>query len=273
MDNPDWRHFMGTGAAVQAITPIRTYSVPRAVPVLRDVSLKSGQCTLCNLRQQCLPTGMDALSLADLQEAAQGRRKIRRGEVLYQAGDSFRAIYAVWLGFFKSYAVTEDGRGQITGFQMGGDILGLDGIDTAVHTLTVMALEDSEVCVFPYAQLGPASSHGHALQHQVHRAMSREIVREHNVMMLLGTMRAEERVATFLLNLSTRFAARGYAGAEFNLRMTREEIGSYLGLKLETVSRILSKFQEAGLIATRNRYVRLLDKMGLAELAGQPTQL
>jgi CRP/FNR family transcriptional regulator len=269
MNNPDGRYFMATGAVVEAIVPVRSCDVPRAAPILRDVSLKAGQCDVCHLREQCLPAGMDAQSLVDLQEAAHGRRRVRRGEVLYQAGDPFRAIYAVWLGFFKSYVVTEDGRGQITGFQMGGDVLGFDGVDAEIHALTVMALEDSEVCVFPYTQLGPGSSHGHALQHQVHRAMSREIVREHGVMMLLGTMRAEERVATFLLNLSSRFAARGYAGSEFNLRMTREEIGSYLGLKLETVSRILSKFQEAGLITTRNRYVRLLDRIGLAELACQ----
>jgi len=217
----------------------------------------------------CLPSGLRDEDLAEAREAIHGRRRIRRGEALYQAGEPFRSIYAVRLGFFKSFMVTEDGRSQITGFQMAGDLLGLDGIDTDVHSLSVIALEDAEVCVFPYAQLETTSRRIHALQRQFHRAMSREIVREHGIMMLLGTMRAEERVAAFLLNLSQRFLARGYAGGEFNLRMTREEIGSYLALKLETVSRILSRFQECGLITTRNRYVRILDKVGLSGLLGR----
>jgi CRP/FNR family transcriptional regulator len=189
--------------------------------------------------------------------------------VLYQAGEPFRAIYAVRIGFFKSYTVSEDGRTQIMGFQMGGDMIGLDGIAGESHTMTVAALEDGEVCVFPYAHVERATNGSNALAHQVHRVMSQEIVRQHGLMMLLGTMRAEERVAAFLLDLSERFMARGYAASEFNLRMTREEIGSYLGLKLETVSRILSKFQEAGLIQARNRYVKLIDRLGLSELTGQ----
>ena len=256
---------MGMPATVHDI------SVARATPMLREVGQSAAQCDHCHMREHCLPSGLSEDDLTESREAMHGRRRVRRGEALFQAGDPFRSMYAVRLGFFKSFMVTEDGRSQITGFQMAGDLLGLDGIDTETHSLSVVALEDSEVCVFPYAQLEVASSHVHALQRQLHRAMSREIVREHGIMMLLGTMRAEERVAAFLLNLSQRFHDRGYAGGEFNLRMTREEIGSYLGLKLETVSRILSRFQECGLITTRNRYVRILDKVGLSDLVGRTT--
>jgi CRP/FNR family transcriptional regulator, anaerobic regulatory protein len=243
----------------------------RPAPLLREVSPTNSRCGVCHLREQCLPSGLNHEELGELREAAHGQRRVRRGEALYQAGDSFRSLYTVRLGFFKSYVVTEDGRSQITGFQMAGDILGIDGIGTDAHAQSVVALEDSDVCVFHYAQLDSAASRAPSLRRQLHRVMSREIVREHGIMMLLGTMRAEERVAAFLLDLSERYLARGYAGGEFNLRMTREEIGSYLGLKLETVSRILSRFQESGVVATRNRYVRIVDKLGLSELAGRTT--
>ena len=258
---------MVMSATVHPITPAHHIGAARPVSMLREISQTTERCGHCHVREHCLPSGLSHEELAEAR--AQGHRRIKRGEALYQAGDPFRSLYAVRLGFFKSFVVTEDGRSQITGFQMAGDLLGLDGIDTDAHTLSAVALEDSDVCVFPYALLETASSRVQALQRQLHRAMSREIVREHGIMMLLGTMRAEERVAAFLLNLSQRFMARGYAGGEFNLRMTREEIGSYLGLKLETVSRILSRFQECGLITTRNRYVRILNKVGLAELVGR----
>ena len=161
-------------------------------------------------------------------------------------------------GFFKSSVVLEDGRDQVTGFHMAGEILGMDGIGTERHACDTTALEDSEVCVIPYTRLDEP-----ALQRQLHKVMSREIVRDHGVMMLLGTMRAEERLAAFLLNLSQRFVARGFSPSEFHLRMTREEIGSYLGLTLETVSRLFSRFQEDGLITVQQKHICILDIPGL----------
>jgi len=191
---------------------------------------------------------------------------VKRGESLYRSGDAFGSIYAVRSGFFKSGVVLEDGRDQVTGFHMPGEILGLDGIGTERHTCGATALEDSEVCVIPFARLEEVSREVRTLQHQFHKVMSREIVRDQGVMMLLGTMRAEERLAAFLLNLSQRFVTRGYSPAEFHLRMTREEIGSYLGLKLETVSRVFSRFQEAGLVAVQQKHIRILDPEGLRAL-------
>jgi CRP/FNR family transcriptional regulator len=135
---------------------------------------------------------------------------------------------------------------------------------------TAVALEDSEVCTIPFSHLEGLSREIQTLQHHFHKVMSREIVRDHGVMMLLGTMRAEERLAAFLLNLSQRFTARGYSPAEFYLRMTREEIGSYLGLKLETVSRAFSRFQEEGLIAVQQKHVRILNTPGLKRLMTPP---
>ena len=179
---------------------------------------------------------------------------------------SFEAIYAIRAGSFKTDVLLEDGREQVTGFQMTGEILGLDGISTEAHSCNAVALEDSEVCVIAYDKLEQLSHQIEGLQLQFHKVMSREIVRDHGVMMLLGSMRAEERLAAFLLNMSQRFNARGFSSQEFNLRMTREEIGSYLGLKLETVSRAFSRFQEEGYIAVQQKHIRILNVAGLKAL-------
>ena len=204
--------------------------------------------------------------MAQLDHLVGARRKVKRGHHLYRAGDPFEAIYAIKMGFFKTDILLEDGRDQVTGFQMAGEILGMDGIGTETHACNAIALEDSEICVIPFAQLEHLSREIRALQHHFHKVMSREIVRDHGVMMLLGTMRAEERLAAFLLNLSQRFTARGYSPQEFHLRMTREEIGSYLGLKLETVSRAFSRFQDEGHISVHQKHIRILDSAGLKRL-------
>jgi CRP/FNR family transcriptional regulator len=216
-------------------------------------------CSQCNLRELCLPFGLSDVDMGRLDSLIGGGRKLKRGHYLYRAGDPFESIFAVRSGFFKTDVLTEDGRDQVTGFQMAGEILGMDGISTEIHTCNAVALEDSEVCLIPFTELEMLSSEIHSLQHHLHKVMSREIVRDHGVMMLLGTMRAEERLAAFLLNLSQRFSARGYSPAEFHLRMTREEIGSYLGLKLETVSRAFSRFQDDGLISVQQKHIRIVD--------------
>ena len=178
-----------------------------------SLSLIKTACSNCNLRELCLPLGLTDEELHRLDDLVSNRRRLKRGDRLYRFGAPFDAIYAIRSGFFKTDVLLEDGREQVTGFQM-----------------------------------------------------SREIVRDHGGMMLLGTMRAEERLATFLLNLSQRFTARGFSYAEFNLRMTREEIGSYLGLKLETVSRAFSRFQEEGHIAVQQKRIRILNVAGLKAL-------
>lgn len=223
-------------------------------------------CAQCNLVELCLPFGMSPTEIDRLDELVDVRKKIKRQQNLYRTGDSFEAIYAIRAGSFKTDVLLEDGREQVTGFQMTGEILGLDGISTAVHSCNAVALEDSEVCVIAYSKLEMLSREIEGLQHQFHKVMSREIVRDHGVMTLLGSMRAEERLAAFLLNMSQRFTARGFSAAEFHLRMTREEIGSYLGLKLETVSRAFSRFQEEGLIAVQQKHIRILNSDGLKQL-------
>ena len=226
-------------------------------------------CSNCNLRELCLPLGLSDEELNRLDHLVSARRRVKRGEYLYRSGSTFDAIYAIRSGFFKTDVLLEDGRDQVTGFQMAGELLGLDGICTERHTCNAIALEDSEICAIPFAHLETLSREMQTLQRHFHKVMSREIVRDHGVMMLLGTMRAEERLAAFLLNLSQRFTARGYSHADFFLRMTREEIGSYLGLKLETVSRSFSRFQEEGHIAVQQKHIRILNVAGLKALMNQ----
>jgi CRP/FNR family transcriptional regulator, anaerobic regulatory protein len=229
-----------------------------------DPSRKGGTCATCNLRELCLPGGVCVDDLERAQSIVYAKRKVRRGESIFAAGDEFKSIYAVRSGFFKTSIVDDEGREQVTGFFMGGELLGLDGIGTGEHNGTAIALEDSEVCVMPYSLLEEMARELPSLQRYLHAVLSREIVRDHGVMMLLGSMRAEERLAAFLTNLSKRFLGRGFSASEFHLRMTREEIGSYLGLKLETVSRLFSQFQKDRLIEVEQKHVRILDADGLA---------
>lgn len=223
-------------------------------------------CSSCNLRELCLPVGLSDDEIGRLDSLVNARHTLRRGDSLYNAGDAFVALYAVRAGFFKTRVNSEDGRDQVTGFQMAGELLGFDGIGSERHTCDAVALEDSQVCAIPFAQLESLSREFSDLQRQVHRVMSREIVRDHGVMLLLGSMRAEERLAAFLLNLTQRLAARGFSGTSLVLRMTREEIGSFLGLKLETVSRAFSKFQEDGVLDVKQRQLRVLDEAALRHL-------
>jgi CRP/FNR family transcriptional regulator len=239
--------------AVTAITAIRPNGALHKFEVT---------CSSCSLRELCLPGELGAEDLARVENLVYARRRVKRGDALFNAGSDFGAVYSVRSGFFKTSVLDNDGREQVTGFFMGGELLGLDGIAGRYHG-TASALEDSEVCVLPYALIEQLAREIPALQRQLHAVLAREIARDHGVMLLLGSMRAEERLATFLLNLSRRFVRRGYSPTEFHLRMTREEIGSYLGLKLETVSRLFSSFQKDGLIEVQQKHVRIRDSGGL----------
>lgn len=223
-------------------------------------------CSNCNLRELCMPVGLSEQDMSRIDEVVATRRKIQRGENLFRNGDKFNSLFAIRTGFFKTCISSEDGRDQVTGFQMAGEIIGLDGIVSDHHTCDAIALEDAEVCVMPFDRIEELSREIKGLQHHVHKIMSREIVREHGVMLLLGSMRAEERLAAFLLNLVQRLHARGFSKSELILRMTREEIGSFLGLKLETVSRTFSKFVDDGIVEVKQRYVHILNTDALRQI-------
>ncbi|MDR5798563.1 fumarate/nitrate reduction transcriptional regulator Fnr [Caballeronia sp. LZ001] len=230
----------------------------------RSAATRNGvRCSTCSMQRICMPGGLSRDEYERLDAIICATRTVRRGETLYRCGDAFRSLYAVRSGCFKTVVMHREGNGQVTGFHLAGDALGLDGVSSDHYSCDATALEESVVCVIPFDLLERLCREVRTIQHHVHRLMGSEIVRESRLMMLLGTMSAEQRVAAFLLNLSSRMKARGYSPAQFVLRMTREEIGSYLGLKLETVSRMFSKLHKAGVVDTRGKEVRILDREGL----------
>ncbi|MDH4180717.1 MAG: fumarate/nitrate reduction transcriptional regulator Fnr [Betaproteobacteria bacterium] len=249
-------------------SPAPAGATPHAAPVISIRDLKS-HCTSCSMRELCLPVGLGPDDLKLLDSVIGSRARLKKGESLYRAGEPFHALYAVRLGSLKTTVLAEDGREQVAGYHMLGDIIGLDGIGTDRHGCQATALEDTEVCIMQFQRLEELARKVPALQHNLHRFLAREISRDHGVMLLLGSMRAEERLAVFLVNLSERYRRRGYSSTEFVLRMTREEIGSYLGLKLETVSRLFSRFQDEGVIQVQGRNIKVLEMAALHRLVGQ----
>jgi CRP/FNR family transcriptional regulator len=225
-------------------------------------------CSSCHLKDLCLPGGMTEPDVERLDALLFARRKVKAGQTLYLEGDKFQFIYAVRNGTFKSGITLKDGREHVTAFHMGGELMGLDGLANGKHASSATALEDAEICAIPYAHLSELAADNPNMQHIVSRLMSREIVREHSLMMLLGSMNAEERLAAFLISVSQRMKARGYSATEFHLRMTRAEIGSFLGMKLETVSRTFSAFQQQGLLQVDKKHVRILDVDALNAILG-----
>jgi CRP/FNR family transcriptional regulator, anaerobic regulatory protein len=210
--------------------------------------------------------GVPAADLPLAENIVYFRHKLKRGELLFRAGDPFRSLYAIRSGFFKTNFIDSEGREQVTGFFMGGDLLGMEGLGSGRCENNAIALEDSMVCTMPYSLIDEISRKLPSLQRRLHSVLAREITRGHGIMLLLGSMSADERLATFLVSLSRRFLSRGYSGSRFVLRMSRDEIGSYLGLKLETVSRIFSMFQKRGLLDVNGKNVCIVDIEGLEDV-------
>ena len=245
---------MQTAARIPTVAPVRF-----ARSALTAAVEPNTNCANCHLKDLCIPNGLAGAEVQRLDTLMFARRGLKEGQPLYHEGDTFQFLYAVRSGTFKSVMSSKDGREQVTAFHMTGEIMGLDGLANGKHASGSMALEDSEVCSIPYSQLAALAATNGELQQVVTRLMSREIVREHSLMMLLGSMSAEERLGAFLLNISQRMEARGYSSSEFHLRMSRAEIGSYLGMTLETVSRTFSSFQQQRLLVVDKKHVRIVD--------------
>jgi len=240
---------------------------PSRAKVINIADLKHA-CSSCSVRELCLPMGLDRDDLARLDAVINRRQQVRTGQHLYRARDRFQSLYAIRTGLFKTYELNNEGDEQVSGFHMNGELMGLDAISGDTHACNAVALEDSEICVIPFNQLEELLQEMPALQKHFHKLMSREIATDHRLMMVLGTMTAEQRLASFLVNLSERQAARGYSPAILRLSMSREEIGNYLGLTIETVSRMFSKFQEDGWVQVERRNLTLADLPALQRLAG-----
>ncbi len=227
------------------------------------------KCSTCVLGSFCLPVGLSQDDVNKIDTLVTERVRLKKGESLYRQGDPLTAVYGIKFGTLKTEYALQDGREQITGFHLPGEMLGLDGIGENHYQSNAIALEDSEACVVRFTDFENLARQIPSLQHQFHRILSRELTQDQRHMLSLGSLRAEERLASFLLNLSDRLAARGYSPIEYHLRMSREEIGSYLGIQLETVSRLFSRFTESGLIQIKQRHIKLIDMNGLLELAGK----
>jgi CRP/FNR family transcriptional regulator len=225
-------------------------------------------CSSCCLQGVCLPCDLAGHDLDRFDQIATQKRRVARGASLYRSGDTFESLYAVRSGGFKSVGVSQHGDEKITGFHLPGELLGLEAISPGRHGYNAVALEDSEVCAIPFAALERMALAVPSLQHQLLRVISGDISRDHGLMLLLGKMTAEQRLAAFLLSLSRRYERLGFAASRFVLRMTREEIGNYLGLTLETVSRVLSRFQREGLVHVQQRDVQLANPAALRDLVG-----
>jgi CRP/FNR family transcriptional regulator len=236
------------------------------VTPLRDLDT---HCRSCSIRGFCLPVAFTSEEVERFDPLVVHRIKVNKRASLYRAGDSFNTLYAIRSGSIKTIMLAEVGHEQVTGFHMLGEIVGFEGIGSNTHGTEAIALEDTEVCALPFAQLESLAQKLPTLQRNLSQMMSKEIKREQGVMLMLGCMRADERLAVFVLDLADRYHRRGYSSSEFILRLSRAEIGSYLGLKLETVSRLFSRFQADGLIEVDGRALKVLDLIGLKRTAGQ----
>ncbi|MBZ9783673.1 fumarate/nitrate reduction transcriptional regulator Fnr [Pseudomonas sp. REP124] len=223
-------------------------------------------CSNCSVLELCLPIGLTGQEIERLDTLIVQRLKVRKSAALYRAGDPLRSLYAVRIGSFKTSVLSVDGREQVTGFQIPGEMLGLDAISTDRHACNAIALEDSEVCPIHFAHLEKLAHELPSLQHNLNRVLSREIVRDHDMLMMLGNMNSDERLAAFLLNFSQRFHTRGYSSSNFVLKMRREEIGSYLGLRLETICRGIAHLRDQGLVEISGRNVTIRNMDGLKQL-------
>jgi CRP/FNR family transcriptional regulator len=235
---------------------------PRAA--LRDVNAPA--CSTCTLLKFCVSPKISDEIAVELDRLVGPRIRLRKGDVLFRTGDRFTALFAIRMGSCKTVMLTDDGSEQVVGNHLPGEIIGTEAIATESHSCQAVALEDSEVCTLPFDRIESLAHIDPDFQRNLHRMIAREIGRERSAALMLGTMRAEQRLSWFLLDLSIRYQARGYSSTEFVLRMTREEIGSQLGLKLETVSRLFSRFHDEALIQVRGRIVTLIDRLALQQL-------
>lgn len=224
-------------------------------------------CSDCGIYQLCLPTSIGQADMDLLDKIVKNRRIFKRGDYLYRLNHPFHSVYAIRSGSVKTYVLMDDGRLQITGFHIAGELLGLSAVNTRVYSCEARALETTSVCEIPFDRLEELGQQVPSLQYQMLRIMSREIAHNQELMLLLGKKNAEERLATYLMSLSSRFAKRSYSATEFNLSMSRGDIGNYLGMAEETVCRVLARFEQDGLISMQRRLVRLKDVDRLSMVA------
>jgi len=224
-------------------------------------------CGNCRLSSICLPLALESDDIQQLDDIIQRSKPLQKGQHLYREGDEFQSVYAVRSGALKAYRTTDDGREQVTGFYFPGEILGMDGISKNIHASSARTLETSSVCEIPFASLSKLSTLMPNLQRHFFQLMSREITEDQVLITLLSKNSADERVAALLLSISTRNARRKLSATQFRLSMSRVDIGNYLGLTVETVSRVLSRMQKLNILRVDNKEIEILDLQGMREIA------
>ncbi|AEF22841.1 MULTISPECIES: fumarate/nitrate reduction transcriptional regulator Fnr [Pseudomonas] len=225
-------------------------------------------CKDCSLASLCLPLSLDLEDMDALDDIVKRGRPLKKGEFLFRQGDTFNSVFAVRSGALKTFSLSDAGEEQITGFHLPSELVGLSGMDTELYPVSAQALETTSVCEIPFERLDELSVSLPQLRRQLMRIMSREIRDDQQMMLLLSKKTADERIATFLVNLSARFSARGFSANQFRLAMSRNEIGNHLGLAVETVSRVFTRFQQSNLIEAEGKEVHILDPIELCALAG-----
>ena len=226
-------------------------------------------CGQCNLNELCFPHGMDQEDMTKLDAVVEQRKPLQKNDFLYREGDESHAIYAVRSGSIKTIVESPNGDEQIVGFHLPGELLGLDGFMDGSHTCTAISLETTSVCVMPMPKLEGLCSTLPGLQSQMRRIMGKEVTEEHQMLLMLGKMSAEEKIATFLLSISRRMVERHWKATEFVLSMPRQDIANYLGLAVETVSRLFAQYQDSGIVKVDRRRISILDLQRLKEIVGE----
>lgn len=237
---------------------------------VQESSRAAVACHDCGLYQLCLPMGLNSADTMLLDHYVKRKRMLKRGQILYRAGDDFTCVYAIRSGSVKTYVSTDDGRQQITGFHIPGELLGLNALDEKRYNCEAVALESTSVCEISLECFEELARQIPSVHYQMLRIMSKEIKQNQELMLLLGKKNAEERLATYLLALSRRFAMRNYSPTQFNLSMSRGDIGDYLGIAEETVCRLFTRFQEEGLVSSERRLIVLNDLKRLSSIAREP---
>lgn len=245
-------------------TEQRCNSSPAAIPI--HLHPCNSACLNCAVSALCLPKGLSEEGNGRFDALIAQRIRVKKGSGLYHANDPLTHLYAVRFGSFKTCFANADGRGLVTRFLMSGDMLGLEAISTGRHICSAFALEDSEVCPIPYQRLESLAHDFPFLQQNLNRMLSGEIVREHEMLLTMCNLNAEERLASFLLNLSQKYVKRGYSAHGFVLRMSREDIASYLGLRLETICRSIARLRDLEIVRFEGRVVEILDMPALRAL-------
>jgi CRP/FNR family transcriptional regulator len=210
--------------------------------------------------------GLTMEDVERLDDIVKRTRPLHRGDFLFRNGDRFRSLYVVKTGSLKTFAPSAEGGEQVLGFHLPGEIVGLDAIDKEAHACSAKVLETSAICEIPFSRLEELTASIPSLQHQMFRLLSKEIGYDTDMLLLLGKKSAEERLGAFLLSMSQRLAKRGLSPTDFYLSMSRHEIGNYLGLAVETVSRLFTRFQEDRLMRVDRKHIELFDLDGLESL-------